>query len=89
MYEPRGSQVFSIHRFMIDKGSQGNGYGYRAMRFVMDEIAATGGVTIYLSFRPENNAAKRLFFKLEYVFQIAEPDGEIVYRHGTELALGA
>ena len=82
MYEPRGNEVFSVHRLMIDRSFQGKGAGHGAMQLVMEELFSLGAETIYLSFRPENEVAKRLFEKLGYVFHIEEPDGEIVYRYG-------
>ena len=82
MYEPRGNNVFSVHRFMIDMRHHRKGIGLRAMQLVMERISTLGGKTIYLSFRPENVAAKRLFEKLGFDFHGEEPDGELVYRFG-------
>lgn len=84
MCEPRGNKVFSVHRLMIDQSFQRQGAGLLAMQLVMDKIFSPGAVTIYLGFRPENAAAKGLFEKLDYVFHIEEPDGEIVSRYGPE-----
>ncbi len=89
MYEPRGSTVFSLHRFMIDAVHQRQGLGHAAMRLIMQKMFAEGAETIYLSFRPENEGAKALYEKLGYVFHIEEPDGEVVYRYGAARDLGA
>jgi diamine N-acetyltransferase len=83
MYEPRGNDVFSVHRFMIDNRQQRKGIGLRAMQLVMERISSLGGKTIYLSFRPENVAAQRLYEKLGFDFHEQEPDGELVYRFGS------
>lgn len=83
MYEPRGNDVFSVHRFMIDCRHQRNGIGLNAMQLVMGTISSLGGKTIYLSFRPDNIAAKRLYEKLGFDFHEEEPDGELVYRFGS------
>jgi diamine N-acetyltransferase len=82
MYEPRGNDVFSVHRLMIDAKHQRKGIGFRAMQLVMDQIWSSGGKTIYLSFRPENFAAKHLYEKLAFEFYEEEADGELIYRFG-------
>jgi len=82
MYEPRGNGIFSIHRCMIDAKNQRQGFGRRAMELTIERIRQLGGITIYLSFRPENNAARRLYESLGFVKHEIEPDGEIVYRLG-------
>jgi diamine N-acetyltransferase len=82
MYEPRGNGVFSIHRCMIDAKYQRQGFGRRAMELTIEQIRELGGITIYLSFRPENNAARSLYEGLGFVQHAIEPDGETVYRLG-------
>ena len=82
MYEPRGNGVYSVHRFMIDADYQRRGIGRAAMQLVMREIQGQGGVTIYLSMRPENVAARQLFTGLGFIEHEVEADGEVVYRYG-------
>ena len=82
MYELRGDGVFSIHRCMIDAEYQRRGFGRRAMELTIEQIQHLAGITIYLSFRPENNAARKLYEGLDFVQHEIEPDGEIIYRHG-------
>jgi diamine N-acetyltransferase len=82
LYEPRGNRVFSVHRLMVDIGFQRKGIGRRAMALVVERIRREGGRTIYLSHRPENEAARRLFAGLGFVEHEVEPDGEIVLRMG-------
>lgn len=88
MFEPRGPTVFSLHRFMIDAAHQQKGLGLASMRLVMGRMVDLGAKTIYLSFRPENHAAKALYEKLEFAFHVEEPDGEVVYRYGPPGDLG-
>jgi diamine N-acetyltransferase len=82
MFEPRGNDVFSVHRFMIDASHQRQGIGSRAMQLLMEKIWALGGKTIYLSFRPENIGAKSLYEKLGFRLHEVESNGEIIYRFG-------
>jgi diamine N-acetyltransferase len=82
LFEPRGNEVFSIHRFMIDERYQRRGIGVRAMQVLMDRIAGLGGKTLYLSFRPENTTAKRFYELLGFEYHATEPDGELIYRWG-------
>jgi len=82
MVEPRGKKVASIHRLMVDRGYQRRGIGRAAMRIVIERLQAEGYETIYLSFRPENAAARRLFDSLGFEEHEIEPDGEVVYRLG-------
>jgi diamine N-acetyltransferase len=82
MYEPRGNAVVSLHRFMIDRRYQRQGIGLRAMERLIERFRAEGFLTIYLSFRPENDAARSLYDRLGFVEHEIEPDGEVVYRLG-------
>ena len=82
MYEPRGNRVFSVHRCMIDAKYQRRGFGRRAFELVIEKIRKQGGITVYTSFRPENDAAKKLYESAGFVYHMTEPDGEIVYRLG-------
>ena len=82
MYEPRGNDVFSVHRLMVEQQCQRQGVGRRAMELAIQVIQQAGGATIYLSFRPENVAARLLYEGLGFVEHETEPDGEVVYRLG-------
>jgi ribosomal protein S18 acetylase RimI-like enzyme len=52
------------------------------MELVIEDIRQLGGVTIYSSTRPENDAAQKLLARLGFEEHEVEPDGEMVYRHG-------
>jgi diamine N-acetyltransferase len=89
MYEPRGNEVVSLHRFMIDAKFQGQGMGRQAMELALEEIFLEGMKTIYLSFRPENVAARNLYESLGFIYELTEPDGEIVYRFGPKRTIAS
>ena len=61
MWEPRTREIASIHRLMIDIHHQRRGYGRQSMVVLLAEIARLGHTTTYLSFRPENDAARYLY----------------------------
>ena len=64
-----------IYRLMIDKRYQRRGYGREAMRMLIERIQADEEHrVIYISFEPENIAAKALYESLGFV-----PDGRIEY----------
>jgi diamine N-acetyltransferase len=89
MYEPRGNAVVSLHRFMIDRHYQRQGIGFLAMERLIERFRAEGFLTIYLSFRPENDAARSLYDRLGFVKHEIEPDGEVVYRLGPSREIAA
>ena len=72
-----------IYRLMIDQRHQRRGYGRAAMLLLIDRIRSEMDENrhrIFISFEPENEAAKALYESLGF-----EPDGrveygEIVYR---------
>lgn len=70
-----------IYRLMIDKAHQHKGYGKAAMELLLNHIRAdeTHHV-IYISFEPENEAAKALYESLGFEPDGRIEDGEIVYR---------
>lgn len=82
MYEPRGDATVSLHRFMIDRRYQRQGIALRAMERLLERFRSEGFLTVYLSFRPENDAARSLYDRLGFVEHEIEPDGEVVYRLG-------
>lgn len=82
MYELRRNGVALLHRFMIDRRHQRQGIGLRAMDIFKGRIAEAGFETVFLSFRPENTAARRLYARLDFVEQEIESDGEVLCRFG-------
>ncbi len=63
---------YFIWRFMIDKRYQGNGYGREAMQLALDFIRtfpAGKAEYCWLSYEPENEAAKKLYLSFGFVEQ--------------------
>ncbi len=72
-----------IYRLMIDMRYQGKGYGRDAMRLIIERIRALAGdhhKYIYISFEPENAAARSLYESLGFLPDGRMVDGETVYR---------
>ena len=66
-----------IYRLMIDQRYQGVGYGREAMQLLIERIRGLSDEEhdrIYISFEPENEAAKSLYESLCFV-----PDGRVIY----------
>jgi len=82
MYELRRNGVALLHRFMIDLRHQRQGIGQRAMDIFKARVADQGIETVFLSFRPDNLAARRLYARLGFVEQEIESDGEVLCRFG-------
>lgn len=74
--------TYFIWRFMIDKRYQGNGYGRQAFQLALDFVRTfpCGPSDIcWLSYEPENEAAKKLYALLGFV---EAPEG---YKEGEEM----
>ncbi len=70
-----------IIRVMIAYGEQGKGYGRAAMQQVIERLRATPGCdAIYISFVPENQAARALYSSLGFVDTGEVEEGETVFR---------
>lgn len=80
--DPEDRQYW-IDRLMIDRNHQRKGYGREAMRLILARIRALADerhTYIYISFEPENDAAKALYESLGFLPDGREIDGETVYR---------
>ena len=63
---------YCLWRFMIDKRYQGKGYGKKAIQLVLDYIRTFPcgkAETIWLSYEPENEIAKKLYASFGFVEQ--------------------
>ena len=63
---------YCIWRFMIDKRYQGRGYGKKAMQLALDYIRTFPcgkADTIWLSYEPENEVAKKLYASFGFIEQ--------------------
>ncbi|MER8694489.1 GNAT family N-acetyltransferase [Mesorhizobium opportunistum] len=87
MYEaPRDDDEARIYRFMIDRSSQGKGYGKAALREVLGEIRGLGHVRhVSICYEPENEAARQLYRTAGFVEEGLDEDGEMI----AELVLAA
>ena len=69
-----------IYRLMIDQKYQRLGYGRKAMKCVLSKISEDKQHNkVYISFEPENIAAKTLYEELGFQPDGRFVDGEIVY----------
>ena len=64
-----------IYRLMIDSRYQGKGYGREALRQLVALLRAKPDCeSVYISFEPGNQRAKRLYESMGFV-----PDGRVLY----------
>ena len=68
-----------IYRFMIDRGSQGEGYGRAALAKALDEIRAIPKVSkVFISYMPDNPVAKPFYASFGFVEVGTDEDGEMI-----------
>ena len=68
-----------IYRFMIDRGSQGEGYGRAALGKALDEIRAIPKVSkISIGYMPDNPVAKPFYASFGFVEVGTDEDGEMI-----------
>lgn len=74
--------AYCISRLMIDKAQQGKGYSRQAMALMLDDIRSREPKrsVCYISFKPQNAAARALYESLGFVPDGREECGELVYR---------
>jgi diamine N-acetyltransferase len=80
MYEaPGDDDEARIYRFMIDRASQGRGYGKAALREVLVEIRSLGHIRhVSICYEPQNEAARQLYRTAGFVEQGLDEDGEMI-----------
>lgn len=79
----RDDHEYWIYRLMIDKKHQGRGYGREAMRLLIERIRAEADDdhrVIFISFEPDNTAAKSLYESLGFIADGRVEYGEVVYK---------
>ena len=69
-----------LWRFMIDKNSQGNGYGSAALEKIIDYFKSHGADHILLSTKESNTSALSLYHKYQFAETGEMNDEEIVLR---------
>lgn len=68
-----------IYRFMIDRGSQGEGYGRAALAKALDEIRAIPKVNkVFIGYMPDNPVAKPFYASFGFVEVGTDEDGEMI-----------
>jgi diamine N-acetyltransferase len=82
MYDAsEGDDEALIYRFMIDRRSQGRGYGRAALSALLQEIRALGHVRdVLVCYMPENEGARRLYQSAGFVDEGVDEDGEMIAR---------
>lgn len=78
MYEKRKDGSAYIWRVMVEAEHQGRGLGRRLMELLLDELQDAGLRPVFISHRPENRVAARLFESLGFFEVDFEADGEVV-----------
>lgn len=80
MYEaPQDDDEARIYRFMIDRASQGKGYGKAALREVLGELRSLGHVRhVSICYEPDNDAARQLYRAAGFAEQGLDEDGEMI-----------
>lgn len=67
-----------LWRFMIDKDLQGRGYGFAALKIIIDYFREQGANYIKLSTKPDNTGALSLYYKFGFRENGEVNDGEEV-----------
>lgn len=76
-----GNDEALIYRFMIDRRSQGRGYGRAALSALLEEIRSLRHVRdVLVCYMPENEGARRLYHSAGFVDEGADEDGEMIAR---------
>lgn len=74
--EPHEAQIY---RFMIDRSHQGRGFGWAALRVLLEEISANKAIErITICYESENHGARKLYAKAGFVETGLDEDGEMI-----------
>ncbi len=76
-------ESYGICRFMIDKDFQGKGYGKEAFAkalYLIKTFPQGDAVSVFLSYAPQNEAARKLYASFGFVETGEISDGEVVAR---------
>ena len=76
--DPPDPELYWIFRFMIDKNSQGRGYGTKALKLVIEEIKKLGAKRIYTMHKPKNKIAGKLYQKIGFSYIGSLDDGDLL-----------
>ncbi len=72
--DPPNPELYWIFRFMIDKHFQGQGYGTKALKLVIEEIKKLGAKRIQTMHKPKNKIAGQLYQTIGFSY-IGNLDG--------------
>ncbi len=75
---PPDPELYWIFRFMIDKYFQGQGYGTKALKLVIEEIKKLGAKRIQTMHKPKNKIAGKLYQKIGFSYIGSLDDGDLV-----------
>lgn len=76
-------ESYGVCRFMIDREYQGKGYGKKAFEKALELIKTYpqgDAKAVYISYHPDNEAARRLYASFGFVETGDISDGEVVAR---------
>lgn len=80
-YHHEGQDLWLIFRMMVDKNHQRKGYGRAIMQQTIERMKTlSDSENIYISFLPENTAAKNLYAGVGFEDTGTMDEDEIVYR---------
>ncbi len=72
-------EAYWIYRFMVDRDHQGQGYGRKGLRQVIERLKVLPGCDkIFLSYEPENLVAEKLYESMGFAKTGQIEHGEIV-----------
>lgn len=73
-------QEYWIYRLMIDRQYQRRGYGRAALLLALERIKADQSHhVVYISFEPENEAARDLYTSIGFTDDHRIEEGEVIY----------
>lgn len=75
--EPPDPEVYWLFRLMVDKNFQGKGYGTQALDLAIKEMVQLGAKKIYISHKPQNEVASKLYQKLGFKYIGTLDDGDL------------
>jgi diamine N-acetyltransferase len=78
MFQKRADGSAYIWRVMVDAEHQGRGLGRRLLELLLEELGAAGLRPVFISHRPENRVAAKLFESMGFFEVDFEADGEVV-----------
>ncbi|MDJ0588767.1 MAG: GNAT family N-acetyltransferase [Pleurocapsa sp. MO_226.B13] len=82
--DPPNPELYWLFRFMIDKNFQGQGYGTKALKLVIEEIKNLGAKRIQTMHKPKNKIAGKLYQKIGFSYIGNLDDGDLLMEMSIE-----